>query len=188
MDILVNKAITEILENRKDFLRLIVRQKNKFEGWLKFELAYYLEKAGMEAVEVEKRLGYSKDRYDISFFHNDNLYRVELKTANTNWNMPGIKQYGKPITKNIQSIIDDAKKLNSYQGILAFVLFPVPIGDHRWEMYIDRISKQSRIKIDKEKQCTIVKIAIDNTNYCNLMCALLNHEYFQIGIDLLLNT
>jgi hypothetical protein len=40
MDEIINKAIVEILENRKEFLKVAVRQKNKFEGWLKFELAY----------------------------------------------------------------------------------------------------------------------------------------------------
>jgi hypothetical protein len=172
MDILINNAITEILESRKELLRVVVRQKNKFEGWLKVELAHYLEKAGMEEVQVETKLDRSRDRHDISFFHEANFFRVELKTPNTNWKIPGIKQCGRPITKNIQSIIDDAKKLNSYQGILAFVLFPVPIDDHRWKMYIDKISEKCRIEIDKERQCTIVKIAIDNTNYCNLIvCA-----------------
>ncbi|WP_081170369.1 hypothetical protein [Niastella populi] len=75
MDILINKAITEILESRAELLRVIVRQKNKFEGWLKFELAYYLERVGMKTVEVEKCPGYWRDRNDISFFHNENLPR-----------------------------------------------------------------------------------------------------------------
>jgi|LakMenEpi03Aug12_release.lakeMendotaPanAssembly.Ray.scaffolds.fasta_scaffold6534174_1 hypothetical protein len=38
MDLIINSAITEILEGRKDLLKIAVRQKNKFEGWLKFEL------------------------------------------------------------------------------------------------------------------------------------------------------
>lgn len=178
MDTLINKAITEILEQRKDFLKLVVRQKNKFEGWLKFELAYYLEKIGMQSVEVESMVERKKDRYDISFFHEGNFYRVELKTPNTNWNIEGIKKCGRSITKNIQSIIDDAKKLNSNQGIIAFVLFPIPVKDNRWKTYIDRISSKCEIPIDKDKQCKIVTISIDGKNECELLvCSFKSRQF-----------
>lgn len=172
MDTVINNAIIDILENRKEFLKVVVRQKSKFEGWLKFELAHYLEKLGMESVEVESRMEYRRDRYDISFFHQENFYRVELKTPNTNWHIQGIKKTGKPITKNIQSIIDDARKLNSNQGIIAFVLFPIPCKDLRWKHYIQRIGQESQIFIDTEKHCRLLEIKIDNTNSCELLiCA-----------------
>lgn len=181
MDNLINNAITEILENRKDLLKVVVRQKNKFEGWLKFELAHYLEKAGMESVEVETKLEHRRDRFDLSFFHNDNFYRVELKTPNTNWKIEGVKQCGRPITKNIQSIINDAKKLNSNQGIVAFVLFPLPINDSRWMAYIDRISEKCEIKIDREKHCKIIHLTINEKNDCNLLvCSFKSRQFTNI--------
>jgi hypothetical protein len=178
MDTLINNAITDILQKRKDFLKIVVRQKNKFEGWLKFELAHYLEKLGMESVEVESRMEYRRDRYDISFFHQENFYRVELKTPNTNWDIKGIQKKGKPITKNIQSIIDDARKLNSSQGIIAFVLFPIPVQDTRWHHYVDRISQVSEIPIDKGKQCQSVKITIDGFNSCELLVCTFKSRIF----------
>jgi hypothetical protein len=178
MDFTINKAIVEILEQRKDFLKVVVRQKNKFEGWLKFELAHHLEKSGMQSVEVETKVERRRDRYDISFFHEENFYSVELKTPNTNWNIEGIKQCGRPITKNIQSIINDAKKLNSNQGIIAFVLFPIPVGDTRWKTYIDRISTECEIPIDKEKQCQIVTISINGKNDCSLLvCSFKSRQF-----------
>lgn len=178
MDLIINKAITEILEERKDFLKIAVRQKNKFEGWLKFELAHYLEKMGMESVEVESMSGYKRDRYDISFFYQGDPYRIELKTPNTNWKIDGIKHSGRPITANIHSIISDAKKLNSNYGIVAFVLFPIPVKDNRWEVYIDRISTECNIKIDKEKQCKKIKISIDELNDCELIVCTFKSRVF----------
>lgn len=169
MDLLINKAIIEILEERKEFLKIAIRQKNKFEGWLKFELAHYLEKMGMESVEVESTVEYKRCRYDISFYHKGDFYRVELKTPNTNWKIDGIKKSGRPITANIASIISDAKKLNSNYGIVAFVLFPIPVEDDRWKIYIERISTECDIPIDKEKQCKKIRISIDDLNDCELL-------------------
>lgn len=178
MDALINNAISDILEKRKEILKIVVRQKNKFEGWLKFELAHYLENIGMESVEVESRIEYRRDRYDISFFHQENIYRVELKTPNTNWGINGIQKKGKAITKNIQSIINDARKLNSSQGIIAFVLFPIPVNDTRWHHYVDRISKVSEIPIDKGKQCQSVKVSIEGVNSCELVVCTFKSRIF----------
>jgi len=178
MDDLINKAIVEILERRKEFLKVMVRQKNKFEGWLKFELAYYLETIGMQCVEVESKMGRRRDRFDITFFNDEIFYMVELKTPNTNWNINGIKRCGRPITKNIQSIIYDAKKLNSSHGIIAFVLFPIPVEDIRWKKYVDKISRECKIPIDKDKQCKIVTVDIDGTNDCELLvCSFKSREF-----------
>ena len=49
----VRDWITKILEERKLLVALAVRQRAKFEGWLKFELAYRAALAGASDVEVE---------------------------------------------------------------------------------------------------------------------------------------
>ena len=156
MDKLVREAITHILTERQDILKLAMRQKAKFEGWLKFELASYLETYGMQSVEVESLIGYTKFRSDISFFHDWNPYSIELKTVNTNWKIEGVRDTGRPLTKNISSVIKDTMKLNSEFGIIAFVLFPIPCEDRRWEAYISRIMKETKISLSKNKNCTIV--------------------------------
>ncbi len=51
MDDIIRKGITDILKNNAMLLRIPIRQRAKFEGWLKFELAHYLERAGMEIRE-----------------------------------------------------------------------------------------------------------------------------------------
>jgi len=131
MDDLVRKGIIEIIADNMPLLRIPIRQKAKFEGWLKFELAHYLEKEGMINVEVESKAFSRRDRTDITFFNDGEPYSLELKTPNTNWKLKGVNENCRPITKNVESIIADAKKLNSENGIVAFVLFPVPVGDSR---------------------------------------------------------
>ena len=161
MEIFIKDTIVQILESRKDMLKMMVRQK--------FELAHRLELAGMDSVEIEAKMDRRRDFHDLSFFSDGNLYRVELKTPNTNWQMPGVKNMRKPVTKNIQSIIADAKKLNSRQGIIAFVLFPIPPKDNRWLHYIDRISRECEIDIDRNNNCHLVTVSIDGINYCELL-------------------
>lgn len=177
MDKLINKTISEILIERKDLLRIPIRQKAKFEGWLKFELAHYLEKIGMQSVEVETKAYYRRDRTDITFIHNNNFYSIELKTPNTNWIIDGVRSSGRPITSNIKSIIYDAVKLNSNQGIVAFVLFPIPQNRNNWETYISRIAKSTGIEINIETNCSLIEMSVDNNKKCNvLVCTFLSQR------------
>ena len=76
MDKIVRQGITQVLMNHRDLLKIPLRQKAKFEGWLKFELAHYLEKIGMENVEVESKASFSRDRADITFFHNEEPHTI----------------------------------------------------------------------------------------------------------------
>jgi hypothetical protein len=73
LDKLIRESIIEILESRKDLLQIVVRQKAKFEGWLKFELAHKLKIIGLTNVEVETKNDRRRDRSDISFYYNDIL-------------------------------------------------------------------------------------------------------------------
>lgn len=178
MDECIKKGILEILKNNKSLLRIPVRQKAKFEGWLKFELAHWLENQGMEQVEVESKVEYRRDRTDITFFHNNEPYSLELKTPNTNWKISGVTDNVRPITKNIQSIINDAKKLNSKYGIVAFVLFPIPILDNRWEVYLDRINEETDLGLSKEKHCELIDMKIDQSNKCSLLvCSFMSRRF-----------
>ena len=79
---------------------------------------------------------------------------------------------GRPITKNISSIIKDAFKLNSSYGVVAFVLFPVPNNDNRWEDYLIRINDKTQLGITATQHCEILEMDIDETNKCSLVvCA-----------------
>lgn len=159
-------------------MRIAIRQRAKFEGWLKFELAERLEQIGLKEVELETKIPGKRSRPDISFFSDDDFYQIELKTCNTSWKIEGILKKGKPISNNINGIIDDAKKLNCSYGIVAFVMFPIPINDNRWKSYIDRIKEETDIDIDYEQNCRILELEIDETNNCDaLVCAFLSRRF-----------
>jgi len=178
MEKLIRKGIVEILKSNSALLRIPLRQKAKFEGWLKFELAHYLEQQKMKNVEVESKTDYRRDRTDITFFQNGELYKVELKTPNTNWKIKGVNTNCRPITKNIQSVIDDAIKLNSENGIVAFVLFPIPARDNRWELYLKRINEKTQLSLSKKGNCELVNLNIDEDSLCSLLvCTFLSKRF-----------
>ncbi len=178
MDKLILQQITELLRDNKGLLSIAIRQRAKFEGWLKFELAHKIEMLGFKDVEIETKMDYKRSRPDISFINNLDFYRVELKTCNTNWNIEGVSKKGKPITNNINGIISDAKKLNSNYGIVAIVMFPLPINDLRWKMYIERITKETGIAIDIEQNCKILEMPISEFNNCEvLVCVFMSRKF-----------
>ncbi|WP_159476385.1 hypothetical protein [Chryseobacterium sp. 18068] len=170
MDQLIRGLISEIILENSYVISIAVRNRNKFEGWLKFELASKLEQQGFTDVFVETSYERRKDRYDLSFFKENDFYCIELKTPNTNWNIPGVKSCGKPITKNINTIISDTKKLNSNFGIVAFVLFPIPTSSDKWHSYFYRIQKNCDLQIEIEKNCSTININFDQkNNNCDLI-------------------
>src|SRR5436190_23834073 len=130
MDQQVRRWIVDVLEQRRPLLNVAVRKRAKFEGWLKFELALHAEQHGATNVEVETPSD-SGSRSDLSFTYGGCRYDVELKTCNTNYRMPGVLDSTRPITKNIASVVIDGNKLRLCpgQGIVAFCLFPVSVGD-----------------------------------------------------------
>jgi hypothetical protein len=134
MDRLIRESISEIIKNHFQLVSIAISQRAKFEGWLKFELADHLKKLGMSNVEVESAYIDSNNRADLGFVYKGIRYDIALKTPNTNWRIKGIENKGRPITKNIDSIINDSKKLEKCvgNGIVTFVLFPIPVGDDRW--------------------------------------------------------
>jgi hypothetical protein len=54
-----------------------VRQRAKFEGWLKFELASNAEQNGAELVRVESSYSDDNRRADLSFVYNDKQFNVD---------------------------------------------------------------------------------------------------------------
>lgn len=176
MHVKVRKWIVEVLEERKSVIALPVEQRAKFEGWLKFELAYHASKdAKVSKVKVEFPVK-STDKQnkkkvtlnDISFCYKENNYcinyRIELKTSNTN-HKKSKDENRRPFTKNIESIVADGNKLKEQEGggIVAFVLFPVPSPeeDNGWLLrHLDNISSKLKLSdsLSEKKHITRVKI------------------------------
>lgn len=138
MESSILKMIEEVINSHPKLMHIILKQRAKFEGWLKFELAQELIKHNVQDLSVEYMYAQGKSA-DISFIYNNQRYLLELKTPNSNWVVPGIDSKTKTITKNIDSIIDDGYKLQGTNdiGILVFVFFPIPSGDKRWNQYLE---------------------------------------------------
>lgn len=156
MDAILRDWIREVLDQHKALLPIAVRQRAKFEGWLKFELAFVAEQHGAQEVQVEAPYQGSKKHADLGFEFEGAAYCVELKTPNTSYRLRAVPvNKHRPITRNIAGIVSDAKKLTecSRQGIVAFALFPVSKGDRKWARYLQRIAEKTGVFLSEEKNC-----------------------------------
>lgn len=163
--------IVNILERHLSLTAIAVRQRAKFEGWLKFELARKIEEKGAESVHVESGYEGSGERSDIDFDFGGVRYDLELKTPNTNWHIPGVAKLTRPITLNVSSIVKDARKLRACpgRGIVAFALFPVPVGDKRWLAYLDRIASELHTTLSEAEHCSRVTIPLGEDRACEIV-------------------
>jgi len=105
----------------------------------------------------------TRTRGDVAFNLAGERYDVELKTCNTNFRMEGVLDLGKPLTKNLDAIITDTKKLQtcSNRRIVAACRFPIPCGDTRWTAYLDRISIGSGIPLSANRHSSNARIPLN---------------------------
>ncbi|MCY2928023.1 MAG: hypothetical protein NTV86_00735 [Planctomycetota bacterium] len=165
----VRTWIAEVLKAHPAVMAVAMRQRAKFEGWLKFELAARMGTSGVNDVAVESGYDGSLSRADICFAFQKRPYLLELKTPNTNFRTPGVEVKGRPLTKNLASITADAEKLRtgSGDGLMAFVLFPIPTGDSRWHEYLQRISKETGINVSPDGHCCRVAVSLGPGESCD---------------------
>ena len=129
---IIFKEMVPKLENNNG-LAIFAKERAKFEGWFKVELCESMSKF-FPTITPEK------DRIDITF----NNWAIELKTVNTNYRYRKVKNKIRPITKNVQGIINDIKKLKStnYEcKAVLFVVFPVTHNNKNWKKQLEKISK-----------------------------------------------
>lgn len=167
----VRNWIKKIIIENSDIISIAVRQRAKFEGWLKFELANYaIKKRGIK-VEVEYPIT-GRSRCDLVVTRNRTKYYIELKTPNSSNRIDGIADKRKPTTYNVNSIVADAQKLKriSPRGIMAFVLFPIPAGSEDWKRYyIDRINDKLNKRISEKRNCTTIPKRIGRDVCCDIV-------------------
>lgn len=170
----IKEWILEVLQQRSSVVAIALRQRAKFEGWLKFELAAHAERKGAQDVEVEASSADSaggQPRIDLALSLDHLRYNIQLKTPNTNWRLPGVENKTRPITKNIAGIITDARNLSICPGqnLVAFVLFPVPTGDRRWVEYLQRISRELRVPLSSDSHTAQVTLPLSNVQVADVV-------------------
>ena len=117
-------TIESILSNNQDLLEIAFKQRAKFEGWLKFEIAKEFQTSGKDT-----KVEYPIAKGHVDLFADNCL--IELKTPNTSYNHPDLESKTRPITDNVNSIISDVDKLRNitenhcYDLFIAFVMFPI---------------------------------------------------------------
>jgi hypothetical protein len=149
---IVRAILKDIVVGRRDVMMLATRQRAKFEGWLKFELAAALSSLdGIHRVVLEDRY-ITGGRADLSFEVRGTTWYVEMKTANVNWRADGVESKTRPVTMNVSKIIDDIAKLREKcppsKGLAVFAFFPVPTriwGSERDKLlyHLYRIERES---------------------------------------------
>lgn len=171
-DALVRQWIIEIIQAHPSLVAIAIRQRAKFEGWLKFELAAHAEAKGMQDLRVEAATGdFSHSRADVTFWHQGERFDVELKTCNTNWRMEGVASLTRPITKNVTGVIQDAMKLQtcSGHGIVAVCMFPISGRDSRWTDYLERISKAVGVQLSVDRNSSRASIPIGGSREADIV-------------------
>ena len=135
----LNDHIVDILSKNKDKISIALKQRAKFEGWLKIELAYKLLQSYSD-VKIE--YPYPCDNRKHADIYASNAL-IELKTPNTNYQTDNCVSCVRPITKNIKSIIDDINKLHKLGGqhkkYISLVLFPIDAKED-YKKYTQRIN------------------------------------------------
>lgn len=161
--------ITDILRAHPGVMDVALRQRAKFEGWLKFELAAMVIAQGATDLIIEAT--YDAGRADLSFRYGGETYFIEMKTPNTNWRIAGVQSKQRPITKNIHAIIADADKLQACpgRGILVFVLFPVPQQDLRWRQHLQRIASDAHLQVDWPTHCSQVSLTLADASQSDVV-------------------
>jgi hypothetical protein len=140
---LIFKKITPKLKNNKG-VAIFAKKRAKFEGWLKVELCEILSKY-FPSITPER------NRIDITF----DDWAIQLKTVNTNYRYKNknVENKTRPITMNIQEVVNDIKKLKSANytnKAVLFVAFPVTHNNKRWISHLQKI-KLKKIKFKEFK-------------------------------------
>lgn len=128
---LIFSEIKPKLENNQG-LSIFARERAKFEGWLKVELCDSLSK-------YFKDVAPEKNRIDVTFEN----WAIELKTVNTNYRYDNVKKKTRPITMNIQAVVDDIEKLKLAAVVnkaVLFIAFPVIHKNNKWQSHLKKIS------------------------------------------------
>ncbi len=118
------------LENHSG-LSIFVKERSKFEGWLKVELCDILIKYSKDIIP-------EKNRVDINFKD----WGIELKTLNTNIRYLEIIDKTRPITKNVKGVISDIRKLEKLSYVnkaVLFIVFPITHDNKKWNIRLDKI-------------------------------------------------
>ncbi|MEA3297782.1 MAG: hypothetical protein U9R56_07955 [candidate division Zixibacteria bacterium] len=125
---LIFENLKPVLETHSG-LRIYVRERGKFEGWLKVELCRVLSENGIDP-EPESA------RWDVSF----EKWGIELRTVTTNVSHDNVKNIKRSTTRNVEALIKDIWKLITPgrtitfpNRAILFIVYPLDHEDPHWQ-------------------------------------------------------
>jgi hypothetical protein len=136
VDITADELVNRMESSRS--LGVFAKHRAKFEGWLKVELVDILIRQGHDAVPEH-------DRIDVCFGGEYEGIAIELKAVNTNYRDGIAENKVRPITKNIQGVLDDIEKHwknNFPHKFVIFVAFPLDVTHAKWKSHLKIIEEQ----------------------------------------------
>lgn len=159
MATILGECLDELLG--RPALGVALRQRAKFEGWLKIELAHALEQRGARVLLEAEVPGTSGPKYraDIQAdFPGMGPMLIMLKTNNANFRFTGLEPRGRPVTRNFAKTAEDVDKLRPAAGVSStFVVFPFfPVASSAEERaeqvrpHLERLLKGSRARLVRE--------------------------------------
>jgi hypothetical protein len=172
---LVRTKIENIIESRSSALWTAIRQRAKFEGWLKIELAAALEEDARVECQLEAPVGDGL-RCDLFIDHDLTRLYVELKTIGSSWRVPCVENKTKDTTNNIRDVIADVEKLRRAKEyakcVVAFVEFPVPEEGEKCRRHLKYISEVTKVPFGDDDCYRLMPIEFEGEIKCNvLVCA-----------------
>lgn len=120
-------------------IEVFVRNRSKFEDWIKVELVNLL-------VGFEQDIVPEKDEVDIQSLN----YAIEIKVAVTNYEkelLPTSKS--KSITDSINGVLRDANKLRNIQKntkLIILIVFPLSVSEPLWQHHLQKIHNEIGIE------------------------------------------
>jgi len=153
----INESLIKSIKDNSG-LNCFIKNRSKFEGWLKVEICNILSKnQNIDSLQVEKYIEDTKQHIDIYFEYKKSKYYIELKTLNTSYKIAGIVDKIKPITDNVNGVIKDIQKLKNINDDLAvkiviFIVFPLDLSNENQfeENHLSKIIKAEKFKLFKE--------------------------------------
>ncbi|PLX69982.1 MAG: hypothetical protein C0603_03330 [Denitrovibrio sp.] len=142
-DMVCKDFIPKLEENKG--LEFFVKNRAKFEGWMKVELCTSFSNFAHSEITPEKNW--------IDIVIDD--FAIELKTPNTNYPTENVIPKTRPITDNMKSILKDIKGLNNNSDYtnkaVMFIVFPLPKSSNKlWQKHISKI--ESKVKRIEQKE------------------------------------
>jgi hypothetical protein len=150
---LLEELKCRIIANKGLYFFLVERK--KFEGWLKVELCNILYCKFDKIIPEYHIKKKEKSLIDLVGIKDNEKIAIELKVIPTNYSHEGLEKKTKAITNDVESILDDIKKLREEQEftkkLILFIAYPISDNIKYWNSHLEKIKNKNVDLLVEEK-------------------------------------